>query len=151
MSLLAHFRNMLAYDRWANAQMLEAMQEQDFFEGKPQYWICHLLQAEAVWLDRLQTGSSSRDPHEVFPAPEALARLEEVNQALSAELGLRGEEGLAARVVYQNTRGEPFENTAADIFAHLINHSTHHRAQAAAALRAAGKTPPPSDYIFFRR
>jgi uncharacterized damage-inducible protein DinB len=151
MPLLAHFRHMLAYDRWANARMLEALQAQDFFEGKAQYWLCHLLQAEGIWLDRLQTGRSPRDPHEVFPAPEALARLEALSQALLAELEMRGEEGLSERVAYANTRGEAFENTAADIFAHLINHSTHHRAQAAAALRAAGKVPPATDYIFFRR
>jgi uncharacterized damage-inducible protein DinB len=52
---------------------------------------------------------------------------------------------------YQNSKGDKYQNTIRDILLHIINHSTHHRAQIAFILRQQGNPPPISDYIFYKR
>jgi uncharacterized damage-inducible protein DinB len=52
---------------------------------------------------------------------------------------------------YQNSKKESFENRLVDIVAHVINHSTHHRAQVSLKLRQLDIVPPPLDYVLFKR
>jgi uncharacterized damage-inducible protein DinB len=44
-----------------------------------------------------------------------------------------------------------FSNTIKDILFHMINHSTHHRAQIAMDMRNNKLEPLPLDYIFYKR
>jgi uncharacterized damage-inducible protein DinB len=55
------------------------------------------------------------------------------------------------RITYETTEGRTFSNTLQDILFHVINHSTHHRAQIAADFRANGLEPLALDYIFYKR
>src|SRR5690606_21461687 len=73
----------------------------------------------------------------------------EQNYADSLEIILQSD--FSAQLQYVNTKGIAFTNTVRDILFHIINHSTHHRAQVARALRQDGIAPPPSDYIFYKR
>ena len=52
---------------------------------------------------------------------------------------------------YESIEGKKFENTLHDIILHVINHSTHHRAQVSMLIRDAGVAPPPTDYIVYHR
>ena len=57
------------------------------------------------------------------------------------------------RIIYYKTfQGTDFESKLVDVLSHVINHGTHHRAQAGQQLRAAGAQQLPiTDYIFFLR
>jgi len=59
--------------------------------------------------------------------------------------------GLERFVDYQNLSGNQFRDVLSDIMTHVINHSTHHRAQIAKTVREAGLAPPLTDYIFYLR
>ena len=59
--------------------------------------------------------------------------------------------GFEEVIAYQNTSGQAFETGLADIVIHVINHSTHHRAQIVQLLRSGDIEPPRLDYIFFCR
>lgn len=55
------------------------------------------------------------------------------------------------RIDYVNKQGETLTNSLQDILFHIVNHSTHHRAQLAAEFKAAGLDPLVLDYIFYKR
>jgi len=55
-------------------------------------------------------------------------------------------------IYYKNLKGIAYKNKLADILAHVINHGTHHRAQAGQQLKFAGfENLPITDYIFYVR
>jgi uncharacterized damage-inducible protein DinB len=54
-------------------------------------------------------------------------------------------------VTYRNSAGDQFTSTVEDILTHVAMHVSYHRGQIAAALRAGGDTPSPTDYIAFTR
>ena len=55
--------------------------------------------------------------------------------------------GLAERVHYKNSKGEPWSSMAQDILTHVVMHSAYHRGQIATAMRGEGRTPAYTDFI----
>ena len=55
------------------------------------------------------------------------------------------------RIDYENIEGRLFTNTIQDMLFHIINHSTHHRAQILMDLRENGLEPIPLDFVFYKR
>jgi uncharacterized damage-inducible protein DinB len=151
---------LLAYNRWANARMLEPAGAVSLAEwdrevggsfGSLHATLAHTYGAEWVWLERSRGVSppSLPGPDDV-PTPAALL---EKWKALEVELaafsrGLTGER-LASPVTYANFQGETWTYTLADILFDLVNHSTYHRGQVATLLRQLGKTPVATDYVRF--
>ncbi len=58
---------------------------------------------------------------------------------------------LEERVIYQNSKGDQFENTVFEMIFHVINHSTYHRGQINSLLKKSGIEPLFTDYIFYKR
>jgi uncharacterized damage-inducible protein DinB len=58
---------------------------------------------------------------------------------------------LAREFRYTNVQGHTFDVHVADALVHVPLHSQHHRAQIAAALRAAGAEPAATDFVAFTR
>ena len=58
---------------------------------------------------------------------------------------------LAREVRFTNSAGVDCHDPIEAIVRHVVNHSTHHRAQIASLMRAAGQKPPVLDYIVWRR
>jgi uncharacterized damage-inducible protein DinB len=145
MDHLEHLRRMFSHDAWANRETLAALQRAS---APPAFAIAvmeHILATERLWFARL-TRSGERVV--VWPAEglgacdaEATARLWE--RHLSAQPA----PDLHEAVSYVNSRGERWTNTAGDILQHVILHSTYHRGQVAASLRAAGQEPVDTDFI----
>jgi uncharacterized damage-inducible protein DinB len=107
--------------------------------------MAHVLATERLWFARL---TRSGEPVVVWPVvgleacdPEATARL------WDHYLASRPVQDLQEAVSYTNSRGERWTNTAGDILQHVIMHSTYHRGQVAAAVRAAGGEPADTDFI----
>ncbi len=62
------------------------------------------------------------------------------------------EEDFEKIIDYKNTKGAAFENKLIDILGHVINHGTHHRAQAGVHLKYSGFDQLPlTDFIVFMR
>ncbi|HEY3335496.1 MAG TPA: DinB family protein [Candidatus Limnocylindrales bacterium] len=145
---------LFAYDRWATRRLLSVI------DGLPDdVWgasgvvgdrglgaiLVHQLGAHARW--RLGLGgdddaaSATVPEREPLPSPDALARqwadewdamdalLRTLTDALLDELG----------------DGVPFWQ----MLAHVVNHGTQHRSEAASILTAAGRSPGDLDMIFF--
>jgi uncharacterized damage-inducible protein DinB len=147
-----YFIKLFNYDRFANLQTLDCILAANQ-SLKAVQLMAHLLAAQQIWLKRCQQlpapgGALWPD----WPASEFKAMIESnyagwinfLEQASNADFG--------NPVVYQNLKGESFENSLSDILAHLINHGTHHRAQIGQQLKLSGlEQLPISDYIFYLR
>lgn len=148
--LKPHLLQSFEYARWANRRIIDALAGMD---APPEALrlLSHLLRAQQIWLGRIR-GEEELPPVWGEESLEACHEREEAGSAdwLAFLEGLP-EAGLQEVVVYHNSRGRRFENTVAEIAAHVVNHCTHHRAQVATLIREAGGTPPATDLVFWAR
>lgn len=108
----------------------------------------HLLRAQDIWYGRVAgTDHAALDLWATDSLQDCAERLEASTRRWAALLDDRDD----APVAYTNSSGTAFETPLQDIFLHVVNHGTHHRAQIALLLREADIAPPATDYIFFRR
>ncbi len=145
-------RSLIEYNYWANARiwraMLQVTPEQFVAKNTSSYGslrgtLVHTLFAETLWRRRLQGEHPTADslPREAdFATPQALyaAWLEDEKAMRAFAAGLT-DEFVQAAVHYKTTHNEPFANLAWNILAHVVNHGTQHRAEAAAMLKGDQK------------
>ncbi|MGI9175034.1 MAG: DinB family protein [Rhodothermales bacterium] len=154
----AYFTELFRYNDWATRRIIDALEETeaDVREGDALAHACrllgHLVRAQEVWLGRIQETADATLPiWEETDVRTAAERSEASTKAWLDFLSSSTASDFAADVRYQNSKGQPFTNTLRQIAAHVINHSTHHRAQIALLLRQADFPPPATDYIFYAR
>ena len=148
---LRDIRYLFAYDRWATRRVLAALDGVD----EP-VWsasnaigdlglgaiLVHQLGAHGRWRIGLSGGSGRSRPEEE-PLPtiaELRSRWEAEWQALDAWLDTLDDTALG-----QLREGVPYWQC----LAHLVNHGTQHRSEAAALLTAAGASPGELDMVLF--
>jgi len=138
-----HLQRLFNYDEWANLEVLQVLRSSR--TEKSQKLLAHILSAERLWLERLQ----QRPPSGAVWPELALEQCEKEIRDLAAEWKRRLQSGadLDRRVTYKNSKGEPWTSREEDILLHVITHSTYHRGQIAADLRAAGVQPAYTDFI----
>lgn len=107
----------------------------------------HIINAQQIWNKRILNLPATQvwalHPWEV------LASMDTNNYQQSMQIVHQS--NLDAHIVYQNSKGDSFENSIKDILLHVCNHSTYHRAQMATYLKQNGITPINTDYIFYKR
>lgn len=146
-----YFQKMFKYNEWANNQILETLllPAGNFEDARNLFG--HIISVQKLWLDRLL----SRNVIYEFWNDYSLEGCIKISKENSAEwlkfLNELNEEQFATTISYINSKGEHFENSLEDILAHVINHSTYHRAQIAMLLRKSDVIPPVTDYVFYRR
>src|SRR4029079_17913742 len=112
----------------------------------------HVVDALEAWLDRVEgrpVAASrwwTRAPLSEWKTRriDAHARWTEWARRLDAA-------ELSREVRFTNSAGQPCRDPVEAVVRHVVNHGTHHRAQIASHLRAAGSAPPVLDYIAWRR
>ncbi len=150
------------YNSWANARILNAAanvtQEQflapaSFPHGGLRGTLTHALMAEWIWRNRWEGVSPTFfiEPEE-FPTFDSLrARWLEEEKALNVFVKNLTDERLNAPFQYKTTRGEARENILWHVMAHVVNHGTQHRSEAAAMLTELGFSPGDIDLVVFLR
>ncbi len=148
-------QTLFAYDRWANARLLDAaarLTPEEFVRdlgasfGSVRGTLIHIIRGEKVWLHRWLTGTRLPDA-----APGDLpdcATLQEAFSQWSAERRAFAEQLTDQRLQSIMTIREQ-DFTLTDLVRHVTNHSTYHRGQVVLLLRQLGHTPPPTDYALF--
>ena len=149
MPTLDSYAHRFAYHAWASRSLADALTD-DATHERARTLLAHALAADRVWLLRLRGEPS--DGVVLWPALAA----GEVRARASAEpypafLAASTDADLVRGVRYTNFKGEAFETTVQDILEHVLLHGAYHRGQVAAALRASGTAPPPTDYIVWVR
>lgn len=148
------------YNQWANAKILNAasnvtreqyLASASFPHGGLRGTLVHAMFAEWIWRTRWEgTSPATRLKPEEFPTLEALRVrwAEEEKQLMDFVAGV-SEERLNATFNYQNTSGKPFTKILWQVMAHVVNHGTQHRTEAAAILTDLGHSPGDIDMITF--
>jgi uncharacterized damage-inducible protein DinB len=145
------FRRELAYDDWANREVLRHLQRESSPPASCVGWFAHVLGAQSEWLARLQ---GTRSALAVWPK-QTLDELEPCLARLHDDwtrfLERLGPNDLARSIAYTNSKGARWESRVEDVLTHVLLHGAYHRGQIASALREAGLTPPYTDYIHATR
>jgi uncharacterized damage-inducible protein DinB len=147
---LDEIRYLFAYDRWATLRILAALDGVD-----EDAWgtggavgdrglggiLVHQLGSHQRWRHGLSgSPASPRPERDPLPSPATLAAAWAAEwDALDAWLGTLSDERLAER-----EDGIPIWQ----MLAHVVNHGTQHRSEAAALLTALGRSPGDLDMIF---
>jgi uncharacterized damage-inducible protein DinB len=148
------------YNQWANAKILEAAtkvtQEQflalaSFPHGGLRGTLVHTLSAEWIWRKRWEGTSptSVLNPDEFASFESLRTRWAEEERQLMDFVDRVTDENLNSPFRYTNTSGKPFTRVLWQAMAHLVNHGTQHRTEAAALLTDLGHSPGDIDLIYF--
>lgn len=140
---------LLAYDRWANLRIAEALPGL----AQAEKLFAHIVGASELWFERVAGGDYKKLPvwPEAWPLAESRKRFEAVAERWRAHVERADANELARRVEFTNSAGQACADRLDDILRHLVNHGSHHRGQIASQLRAAGRTPETLDFIVWRR
>ena len=148
------------YNQWANAKIVNAAshmtQEQylapaSFPHGGLQGTLIHTLFAEWLWRQRWNGISPAiRFKPEEFPTFESLRTRWAVEERHLMDFvdGL-SDERLNTAFNYTNIAGKPLTKILWQAMAHVVNHGTQHRTEAAAMLTELGHSPGDIDFIYF--
>ncbi len=152
------------YNAWANERVLaaaEGLSEAEYTADVPglshgsiRATFVHALGAEIVWRRRCLEGVS---PVALLPAADVPTFAMLRRRWLAEDAALRDgvarltNEALAAPLAYRTTRGTPMKDVLWQLLAHMVNHGTQHRAEAAVALTAFGRSPGDVDLIVYLR
>jgi len=147
-----YFIPLFNYDQYANQAILKAIRDANDPE-KPVQLMAHLLAAQQIWLGRCKGGPAIGAV--LWPDWKADTLEQLINDNSKAWLNYLNTVTVAdfeKDIYYKNLKGIAYKNKLADILAHVINHGTHHRAQAGQQLKFAGfENLPITDYIFYVR
>jgi len=115
--------------------------------------LVHTLAAEVAWRRRWQGDSPAALLNEEdLPTFAALrSRWTQEAQALRDFIVALSDDTLARTIRYKTTQGQPVENVLWHLMAHVVNHGTQHRSEAAMLLTGDGRSPGNLDLIVFLR
>ncbi len=151
------------YNTWATTRVLKAAAQltpdqltapAGVSHGSVRGALVHILGAEMVWRMRCAEGISlsALPDEEDFPSLNALReRWLDEEQKMRAYLNSLTDEALNRTVHYKTTKGVLYENVLWNLLAHVVNHGTQFRSEAAVALTNYGQSPGDLDLLFFFR
>jgi uncharacterized damage-inducible protein DinB len=144
MSGIRQFERMFSYDEWANREVLRVIPSAP---SRSLELLSHILSAERLWWERIHQQTQTFPVWPNFTLDECERQVEEVSELWREYLAKLPEGGLSQIILYKNTFGESWSNTAEDILMHVYTHSAYHRGQIATNMREAGGTPAYTDFI----
>lgn len=153
-------QTLFRYNQWTTARILGAAshvtQEQflapaSFPHGGLRGTLVHALFAEWIWRNRWEgTSPDQRFKAADFPTFESLrARWMEEESRLMAFVDQVTDEQLNNKFSYKDTKGNPHEQVLWKAMAHVVNHGTQHKTEAAALLTDFGHSPGDIDLIYY--
>lgn len=146
-SSVERLKRLFGYDDWANRETLAGLEAIEAPPAKSVRLLAHIVGAERLWYGRLRRQSK---PAAVWPElslTECRHALDELASLWRSHLENLDPAALDETVEYVNSKGEPWSSRVEDILTHVVLHSSYHRGQIAADVRAAGHTPAYTDYI----
>ena len=167
-----YFRILLDYNRWANHAVMDQareVDESDYYAfadglsfGSLHATLVHILVAELVWLARWEGGlppERLKDARKAdlladseIPTFWALTELWRYEEDRLRRFSLALTDEMVSMTVYYNSlSGNPNEQPLSQLIAHLVNHGTQFRAEAAVRLSQLRFSPGDLDLINFLR
>lgn len=146
------FERLLAYDRWANGEVLASIEKLAAPPGLAVQTLAHILGAELCWITRMTAGRDAPGIED-WDEQQDLASLRRV---WTTELPAAWAAFLADAKLSDPAREFTFVdwlgNTSRpirveDALMHVMVHSPHHRGQVATLVRAAGGEPAATEFL----
>ena len=150
-SMKEHFKRLFQHLEWADTRVLASLQSAQNPQERSLDLYSHILGAEHVWLSRIYGTTKRVDVWPVLSLDECEQLSTENIAAFGVLVSRITPDLLEKPITYRNSAGDQFTSTVEDILTHVAMHGSYHRGQIAAALRAGGDTPSPTDYIAFVR
>jgi len=146
---MKNFEDYFLYTHAMNERCIDAVsRHEEAMPDRIHALLCHILNAHHIWNARIDGSEPEYQPWEPH-LPETYPDLN--NAALLRTRVILESDDPIRTVRYANTVGQTFTSSVGDILFHVVNHGTHHRAQIASLLRAAGFSPPSMDWIAYKR
>lgn len=138
------------YNNWANAIQLDALKANAGSLAESSVALfSHIVNAQTIWLSRINGYTPTTAVWQVNDLETCNSLLAiSANELLAIDVTFASGNSL---VKYNNTAGDYFETSVADIILHVCNHGTYHRAQIAREMKLQGLKPVNTDYIQFVR
>lgn len=137
---------------WANQRILQVLQQESAQNLDALRLFSHILQAEQVWIARINGKDSSALPIWMEGNLADCQRLLKQNHVDFQEiLNHLTEKTMLQLISYTNTKGKEFSTSLEDILIHVALHGQYHRGQINSKLRLAGVEPVNTDFITFVR
>lgn len=143
------FNELFDYNFYCNKTLIEAFVKFEEVPEKSASLFSHILNAHHLWNARLTGAEASFTVWQDHPL-NTWQDIHYENQRNTFEI-ITNTRDFDQRIDYQNSEGRLFTNTVQDILFHIINHSTHHRAQILFDLRNNGLETVSLDYVFYKR
>ena len=144
-------RRLLRHMTWADRRAIAALRKAEGASELAHSELAHVVGVEHVWLARLEGRPATVAVWPKLTIDECEVLAAETEEGLRAFLERQDTASLERTVHYRNSAGAAFESKVSDILLHVALHGSYHRGKVAAALRAAGAEPAPTDYIGFVR
>lgn len=157
-----YIQTLFRYNQWAKQKILDAAAalSHDEYMAQGSYphrnlhaVFTHMLFAEWLWRRRWEGVSPTKwiKPEE-FPTFEALrTRWQAEDVELMKFVETVTDERLTSPFQYTSTVGDPYKDILWESMAHVVNHGTQHRSEAAVILTELGHSPGDLDLILFTR
>ncbi|PWR23544.1 DinB family protein [Zavarzinia compransoris] len=164
MSLKSQFRDLAAYNAWANRRLYDAaagLSDADYHRDVGAFFrslsgtLNHIAVADVLWLQRLTGQAFATVDRLDFVLADTLPGLrtarDELDRRLTAMVDGFSDADLDAVAAYRTMTAGAASNRRADMIQHVFNHQTHHRGQAhvVLSLLRPGVEPPALDLIRF--
>jgi uncharacterized damage-inducible protein DinB len=157
-----NLQTLFRYNQWANKKIFTAasnltsdqfISPGNFPHGGLRSTLTHTLFAEWIWRKRWEGVSpTTRIKPEEFNTFESLkTRWLEEEKELMEFVDEVTDEKLNSVFQYTSTEGVKYENILWESMAHVVNHGTQHRTEAATMLTDFGHSPGDIDMILFLR
>jgi uncharacterized damage-inducible protein DinB len=145
-------RKMFEHMHWADSRILELLQQPNADSTKAAALFAHSLQAELIWLTRLQGEDSASIqlwPEAGTVSPVELS--ERNREGYAAYFAGLSETDLDAEIRYRNQSGQEFQTSIRNMLTHVALHGQYHRGQINALIRGDGGEPVNVDFITYIR
>ena len=150
------------YNDWANGRILQTAAKvtpaqftdpAQVSHGSLRATLVHTLFAEVIWRMRCQGGQYIAFPVEShYPTLEALVQhWKTEEQAMRLYLSTLEDDDLNKLLKYTTIKGIDYAQPLWQILAHVVNHGTQHRSEAAVLLTEYGHSPGDIDMIVYFR
>lgn len=162
MSWVEHARSLIAYNEWANQKVLGAaanLSEQELgrqvsdSHESVRMTLLHIVRVQTWWLSVLNGKPDVSTPpegYEGIPFEEVGRWFARSHDDLKAYAAGLTEERLDVDVsAFHPREGKEYRWPSWQLVSHLVNHSSHHRAEAGLMLASLGHTPGDLDFVFF--
>ncbi|MCM4168004.1 hypothetical protein KCTC52924_01173 [Arenibacter antarcticus] len=145
----AFLHGLFDYNFYCNKKLIEECNRLEIVPDKTIALFNHILNAHHIWNARILVKPREYDVFQSHPIG-IWKDLHYENQRNTFEI-ISNTERFDKRLNYEATSGKAYSNSIQDVLFHIINHSTHHRAQISIDFRNNGIEPLVFDYVVYKR